>query len=187
VYVPRAARALPSSPTGPSPDLRALTGGASLATVILGLWVAVPPIAVDAYPTTYLRPAIPYDVASIDSGMALFAQHCAICHGQGGVGDGPGGAGLPRPPADLTAPHTGQPTAGDLFRWLTHGIPASGMPPFARLLSVDQRWDLINFLRALAAGQEARALAPVIEPGRPWLAAPDFTFAVGPSPPRALK
>src|SRR5262245_21070626 len=166
---------------------RALIGGASLATVILGLWVAVPPIAVDAYPTTYLRPAVTYDVASIDTGMALFAQHCAICHGRGGTGDGPGGAGLPRPPADLTAPHTGQHTAGDLFWWLTHGIPPSGMPAFGGLLSADQRWDLINFLRALAAAYQARVLAPVIEPGRAWLAAPDFAFAIGPSPARSLR
>jgi len=166
---------------------RALIASASIGVIVVGLWVALPPLAVDAYPTTYLRPAVPYEVTSIDSGMTLFANHCAICHGRSGVGDGPGGAGLPRPPADLTAPHTGQHTAGDLFWWLTHGIPASGMPPFGGMLSQDERWDLINFLRALAAGQQARTLGPVIEPGRAWLAAPDFTFAVGPSPARSLK
>ena len=32
-----------------------------------------------------------------------------------------------------------------------------------------------------------RGLSPVVEPDRPWLPAPDFSFAVGPTPPRALK
>jgi putative copper resistance protein D len=161
--------------------------GAGALALIGGLWVALPPIAIDAYPTTYRRPSVPYQAASIASGLSLYTARCATCHGRGGAGDGPGGAGLPRRPADLTAPHTGQHTAGDLFWWLTHGIPASGMPPFGAALSDDERWDLINFLRALSAAYQARTLGPLIEPGRPWLAAPDFTFAVGPTPARSLK
>jgi putative copper resistance protein D len=119
--------------------------------------------------------------------MALYATHCAVCHGRGGKGDGPGGAGLPRLPADLTAPHTGQHTAGDLFWWISHGIPRTGMPSFGETLSEDERWDLINLLRARSAGEAARALTPRVEAGRPWLVAPDFSYAVGPTPPRALK
>jgi putative copper resistance protein D len=158
-----------------------------VAAVVAGLWVALPPLAVDAYPTTYLRSTVPYQASSIVNGVELYGAHCAACHGRSGAGDGPGGAGLPRRPADLTAPHTGQHTAGDLFWWLTHGIPAGGMPPFGGALSAEDRWDAINFLRALSAGQEARILSPLVEPGRAWLAAPDFTFAVGPSPARSLK
>jgi len=147
----------------------------------------LPPLAVDAYPSTYRRSTVPYQALSIARGMALYATRCAPCHGAGGKGDGPGGAGLPKPPADLTAPHTGQHTAGDLYWWITYGIRASGMPPFGGTLSEDERWDLINFLRALAAGDGARALTPLVEPGRRPLVAPDFTFEVGPAPARNLK
>jgi putative copper resistance protein D len=119
--------------------------------------------------------------------MTSYGTRCATCHGVGGKGDGPGGAGLPKPPADLTAPHTGQHTAGDLFWWITHGIRAGGMPPFGETLPEEERWDVINFLRALAAGEGARALTPLVERDRPRLVAPDFTFAVGPSPARSLK
>jgi putative copper resistance protein D len=166
---------------------RALVVGAGALTVLVGCWVALPPLAVDAYPTTYLRPTVPYHVASITRGMALYATHCAVCHGTGGKGDGPGGAGLPRPPADLTAPHTGQHTAGDLFWWISHGIARSGMPPFGGSVSEDERWDLINYLRALAAGEATRDLTEKVEPERPRLAAPDFTMTVGPAPLLALK
>src|SRR5206468_8813615 len=104
-----------------------------------------------------------------------------------GKGDGPGGAGLPRTPADLTAPHTAQHTAGDLFWWITHGIKTAGMPRFSETLDEDQRWDLINFLRALSAGEHARRLTPVVERDGPRVVAPDFSYAVGPTPPQRLK
>ena len=161
-----------------------LAGGA--AALAIGLWVALPPLAVDAYPTTYRRPSVPYTALSVTTGLALYRERCVVCHGVAGRGDGPGGAGLPKRPADLTAPHTNQHTAGDLFWWLTHGIPAAGMPPFPDL-SEDDRWDLINFLRALASAEQARTLTPLVEPNRPWLAAPDFAFTVGPGPGQALR
>jgi putative copper resistance protein D len=61
------------------------------------------------------------------------------------------------------------------------------MPAFGRELSEEQRWDLVNFLRALSSGYAARAMRPTIELDRPWLVAPDFTFTVGPTPPRSLR
>jgi putative copper resistance protein D len=159
----------------------------ALALLAGGLAIAVPPLTVDAYPTTYLRPAAPYHATSIAQGARLYHASCATCHGPGGAGDGPGGRGLPRPPADLRAPHTGQHTAGDLFWWITHGIPASGMPPFGDRLSEQDRWDLINFVRALAGGQQARFLPAAVQPRSPSLVAPDFSFTVGPMPARALR
>ena len=59
------------------------------------------------------------------------------------------------------------------------------MPAFGGVLNEDQRWHLINFVRALGSGQAARRLGPGL--AAPELVAPDFTFAVGPTPPRALR
>jgi putative copper export protein/mono/diheme cytochrome c family protein/peroxiredoxin len=148
--------------------------------LVAGAQEALPPLAVDAYPTTYLRPAVPYNVASIAHGLALYRTHCAVCHGPGGRGDGPDAAALPKRPADLTAPHTNDHTAGDMYWWLTHGL-GTGMPGFAGALSADDRWDLINFIRALSAGEAARSLTDIAEPGHPRLTAPDFTMATGPA------
>ena len=163
-----------------------LAGGA-LVLLGAGAALAFPPLAIDAYPTTYLRPSVPYQATAIAEGAALYRANCAVCHGTTGAGDGPGGRGLPRRPADLRAPHTAQHTAGDLFWWITHGIPRSGMPPFGGSLAEAPRWDVVNFLRALSSGYAARTMGSVAEPDRPWLVAPDFTFAVGPTPARALK
>jgi putative copper export protein/mono/diheme cytochrome c family protein len=166
---------------------RAAVGAGGVVVLAAGLWLALPPLAIDAYPTTYRRPEVPYHAASIVNGSRLFGVHCAACHGPDGAGDGPAATALPRPPADLRAHHTATHTAGDLFWWITHGIPGRGMPGFGERLGEDERWDLINFVRVLSAAWDARALGPTVEPGRPWLVAPDFAFAVGPTPPRALR
>ena len=160
----------------------------ALGLALVGYFGAVPLryLVVDAYPTTYLRPAVPYSALSIAKGTHLYQGHCAVCHGVAGYGDGPAGRGLAKKPADLTAKHTADHTAGDLFWWLTHGIKGSPMPGFTDRLSEEERWDLINFLRALAAAEQARALGPLVEP-TPWLVAPDFTFGIGVGPGETLK
>ena len=146
-----------------APDWRAryLAAG-GVVGLLVGLAVAVPPLAIDAYPTTYRRPTVPYVTSSIANGAALYRVQCVMCHGVAGHGDGPAAAGLHPRPADLTAPHTGDHTAGDLFWWVTHGIPGTGMPGFGDRLSEGERWDLINFVRALASAEPARLLGPVL-------------------------
>jgi copper resistance protein D len=154
--------------------------------VVLGATVALHPLAVDANPATYVRPAVPYAAASIVQGQALYRAHCAACHGIAGYGDGPAGAGLPRRPADLTAQHAADHTAGDLYWWLTHGIPGSGMPGFGDRLSPEERWDVINFVRALGGAERARDLGPITTV-RPAVVSPDFTFTTGVGEGRALR
>jgi putative copper resistance protein D len=163
--------------------LPVLAGGGVL--LLAGLAMALPPLATDAYPTTYLRPAVPYQAGSIADGAAAYREHCAACHGPRGAGDGPAGAALSPPPSDLRAHHAALHTAGDLFWWITHG--RRQMPAFGALLDDAQRWDLVNYLRALAAADTARTLGPAIEPERPRMVAPDFAFGVGPTPSRTLR
>jgi putative copper resistance protein D len=156
--------------------LPVLAGGAVV--VVAGAAIALPPLVSDAYPTTFRRPDVAYHASSIAEGQHLFGTHCAVCHGPRGAGDGPAASTLqPRPP-DLRAHHVALHTAGDLFWWISHG--RLSMPAFADRLDVEARWHLVNYLRALAAGEASRLLGSTIEPNRPWLVAPDFSFAVGP-------
>jgi len=152
----------------------------------LGLAVALPPLGVDAYPTTYLNSTVPYTAGSIAAGLELYRTHCAVCHGNHGYGDGPAAVGLRPRPADLTAKHAADHTVGDMFWWLTRGIRGSAMPGFADRLTAEQRWDLINVIRTLAAGERARTLGPTVQP-TPWLVAPDFTYTPGIGESRSLK
>lgn len=143
-------------------------------------------LTLDAHPTTFVRPAVPYTALSIARGDRLYREHCAVCHGAAGYGDAPAAAGLPQKPVDLTGKHTAEHTAGDLFWLLSHGIPGSPMPGFKEKISERERWDLINFLRTLGAAEEARRIGPLVEP-TPWLVAPDFRFGTGVGPGQTLK
>lgn len=111
---------------------------------------------VPAYPTSFYRSPTGFAATSIMSGAALFPQHCAACHGVNGRGDGPMAASLSVPPADLTTPHLWGHRDGEMFWWLSHGIEGADgslvMPGFAAELSDDERWALIDFIRALNAG-----------------------------------
>ena len=154
---------------------------------LLGLGLALPPLAVQAFPDTYRTSAVAYHTNSIDNGAKLFKRHCTNCHGEGGQGNGPLAAALPKPPADLSAPHTADHTAGDMFWWLTHGIPAAKMPGFGKALSEEERWDVINFLRTFSSGYQARILRPRIASMQPWLGAPDFNYVLQGGESGALK
>jgi putative copper export protein/mono/diheme cytochrome c family protein len=111
---------------------------------------------VPAYPTSYYRSPTGFAASAIAGGATLFPAHCAGCHGAQGRGDGPASKNLALPPADLTAAHLWMHSDGELFWWLSHGMEAPDghlvMPGFANLLSPDDRWNLIDFIRAHNAG-----------------------------------
>jgi copper resistance protein D len=147
---------------------------AVVAAGLVGMGVALWPLTVPAYPDTYRRSTVSYLTVSMFEGKKHFERQCTACHGPGGLGDGPASKGLPKQPANLSEPHTALHTAGDMYWWLEHGIQPSGMPGFADVLSDEDRWDVINFLRAFSQGFQARVLSPSIVSERPWLGAPDF-------------
>jgi putative copper export protein/mono/diheme cytochrome c family protein/peroxiredoxin len=159
--------------------------GAGGMTIATGLVLSSPWVTRDAYPTTFWRPPVPYHALYIAHGLHLYQQHCAVCHGVAGHGDGPAAPGLWPRPADLTAQPTAEHTDGDLFWWLTYGIKGSAMPGFAELLRPEERWDVVHFLRALAVTEEARLLAPLAS-ATPWLVAPDFTYTTSQGEGRSL-
>jgi putative copper resistance protein D len=155
---------------------RPLISAATL-TIVAGLAAVLFELSVPAYPDTYRRTDVTYNAVSVARGATLFAGHCVECHGAGGKGDGPKAIRLAIRPVDLTEPHTALHTAGDIFWWLTHGKQNTAMPGFADVMTDEERWDLVNFLRAFSAGFQARILTPQAVPGRPWLGPPDFEFA----------
>jgi hypothetical protein len=82
---------------------------------------------------------------------------------------------LPIRPADLIEPHLFARRPGDLFWRVGHGIDEGVMPSFAGVLNPNQRWDVINFTRARAAGVLANRIGPeVTTDAAPEV--PDFAF-----------
>jgi putative copper resistance protein D len=155
----------------------------ALVLVAIGAGVGLPPLVVDAYPTGYRRPLVTYHAGSIALGMATYREHCSTCHGATGAGDGTTSRRL----ADLRVPPTTRRHAGELFWLVSRGMPGRGMPDFGSRLGEAQRWNVINFIRALGAADGSRAIGRQVEPDRAWLVAPDFTISVGPLAPGALR
>lgn len=88
--------------------------------------------------------------SSTEVGAALFSANCAICHGVEGRGDGPSAETLDPPPADLHADHVQVLTDGELFWVITHGVEDTGMPPWEDVLTDEERWQVVNFIRSVA-------------------------------------
>ena len=164
--------------------IRENTGGKTLKFLLPGafgissLALALPPLAIQAYPETYKKPTVPIDAISIVAGSQLFAEHCTACHGPQGKGTKPVLDPDLRDPTDLlTQQHTAKYTVGNVFHILTHGIPGTEMPGFADKLSEEERWDLINFLHAMSRGFDARLLGTMIVPETPVIGSPVFNYS----------
>src|SRR5206468_1861536 len=110
---------------------------------------------------------------SIASGSAIYWGQCAACHHG--------------TPADLRSASTSRRHAGELFWLVSHGRPERGMPAFENRLEEAQRWDVINFIRALGTAAGSKSLGAQVQLDGAWLIAPDFTISVGPLAPGALR
>ena len=102
---------------------------------------AVPPMDVEN--------PIPPTEESLSRGRMIYQQHCEVCHGAQGRGDGPAAASLRPPPVDL-AYHVYQHPDGQFFAWFTRGIPGTAMPAFGATLSEDDRWHVLNYINTFA-------------------------------------
>lgn len=134
------------------PHLRRLWGprGADggFVTGLLGLIIAVVLLTgLHVEPGRTLANPVERSAQSVERGSALFAVNCVSCHGDSGAGDGPLADTLPAPPANFTV-HVPFHPDGVLFAWITDGIRGTGMPAWSPQLSDQERWDLVNFLRA---------------------------------------
>jgi mono/diheme cytochrome c family protein len=83
----------------------------------------------------------------VDTGYRLYQANCTACHGVDGNGGGPLSGTTPVTPPSLRA-HLAEHTDGDLFYWISEGLPG-GMPAWKTELSETDRWNLVNYLRSL--------------------------------------
>jgi copper transport protein len=99
------------------------------------------------------------EAASLARGRELYQRHCAACHGEAGIGNGPAAASLLPPPADLTL-HARWHSSEQLNWFIANGVPGTSMVGFADQLNPSERWDVVNHLHALASAPTATAARP---------------------------
>ena len=89
-------------------------------------------------------------------GAPLYAQHCSVCHGEAGAGDGPAGVGMSPPPANLRdAGRLDRLSLYAIYNTLGLGVEGTDMPSFADQLDERQRWDLATYIAGLSADPNA--------------------------------
>lgn len=103
-----------------------------------------------------LKNTVPRDAANLALGKRVFDVNCAVCHGPKGLGDGTVAAFFKAAqatdptvivPTNYTAPAIVSQSDGQLFYTLTNG--KANMPAFGKLLTPEDRWTLVNYIRSL--------------------------------------
>jgi len=90
------------------------------------------------------------DVKSIDAGKVLYETYCVACHGEKGKGDGPASLSIKTKPADHTSGKMQKQSDGSVFWKLTEGRPSMDMISYKLVLSDNERWFLVNYIRTLS-------------------------------------
>jgi mono/diheme cytochrome c family protein len=78
----------------------------------------------------------------------LFTDNCVLCHGEKGMGDGPGAKTIKVKPANFTdAKMMAAETDGSLYWKMSNG--RGPMPSWKDTLSDKERWELVGYIRKL--------------------------------------
>ncbi len=116
--------------------------------------VTPPPGYVPPTPAATLGPLYPAQAPSTDNGALIFAEKCAPCHGETGLGDGEQGIQL-----NVTVPAFGLPeiarpaSPAQWYTVVTQGNIERFMPPFVSL-SDQERWDVVAYAMTLHTSEE---------------------------------
>lgn len=107
------------------------------------------------------NPTSPSD-SSLANGRKYFQINCAVCHGDRAMGDGPA-TRFGMPGINLVTDVSKTRTDGYIFGIIRNGRGL--MPPYNRIEELD-RWDVVNYLRALqGVSGKTVAVGPLAPPG----------------------
>jgi thiosulfate dehydrogenase len=88
---------------------------------------------------------VPIEATEVNllAGVALYKEHCAVCHGLPGVANTAIAAGMyPRPPQLFQGKGVTDDEPGETYWKVANGIRLTGMPGFSRTLKDDQLWQV---------------------------------------------
>jgi len=86
------------------------------------------------------------NIENADLGSVIYKKNCQSCHGEPGLGNY---LPLVPPPIDVASEKMQKNSDGAVFYKITTG--KGGMPSFATMLSDDDRWKLVTFIKSFSA------------------------------------
>jgi mono/diheme cytochrome c family protein len=92
----------------------------------------------------------PYSQQNAADGKEAYSHYCVVCHGLDGQNTGVPFASQMSPPVpSLASPAVQRYSDGQLKWIIDNGIKPSGMPASRGILSDDEQWEIVLFLRHL--------------------------------------
>jgi cbb3-type cytochrome c oxidase subunit II len=92
--------------------------------------------------------------AAANAGRGIYTQNCAACHGLDGYGNGPNSISLEKKPANFSRAFYKQYPDEFWFYRISEGIAGTRMPRFQEVLTEEQRWYLVAYLKTLPKDNE---------------------------------
>jgi len=125
-----------------------------LVTLILGTFFLAAcggpsaPATPESVPAEYVGKTNPLGTDAAAEGAKVFQVNCEGCHGPQGHGDGPAGEVLDPKPKNL--PELAAQVGDDYLFWrISTGKPGTSMAPWASILTDEQIWQAVAFIRTL--------------------------------------
>ena len=124
-----------------------------IASLILGMFLlaacgASAPATPESVPADYAGKTNPLGADAAAEGAKVFQVNCEGCHGPQGHGDGPAGQALDPKPKNL--PELAATVGDDFLFWrVSTGKPGTSMAAWAGILTEEQIWQAVAFVRTL--------------------------------------
>jgi mono/diheme cytochrome c family protein len=116
--------------------------------------------------TSKMPNPVPSTEENLKAGAKVYSDHCVQCHGTKGDGKGQKAAELSVEPGNFTDVRKMQGfTDGDFFWRISKG--RNPMPGYEDKLVPEQRWQVIDYVRAFARGGNAASAADRKQPAAP--------------------
>jgi mono/diheme cytochrome c family protein len=100
----------------------------------------------------------------IARGREAFRQYCANCHGARADGNGPIAPSLVPQPRNLVVvtswgekPFIDYMSDSRLYASITNGVPGTSMQPWVKVLTDEDRWGIITYMRDRADKERGRS------------------------------
>jgi len=100
---------------------------------------------------------------NLEEGRMLYEKQCVFCHGMDAAGQTPEGIQFYPPVPSLVAPEL-ELTDGQMHFIVTNGIRYTAMPAFEKVLTPDETWKTVLWVRRLAQQPPPAPAVPVEPP-----------------------
>ena len=106
------------------------------------------PAAPETVPAEFAGKTNPLGTDAAADGAKVYQVNCEACHGPQGHGDGPAGVVLDPQPKNL--PDLAAQVGDDYLFWrVSTGKPGTSMAPWAGILTDEQIWQAVAYVRTL--------------------------------------